>query len=76
MTLDKMAMLTTPDQIAGFRMLTLLAGLKLEVRGLRKTGRSCYQIVKQEFGLTGNRKQVLEAFQELVYERGLKPRPE
>lgn len=76
MTHDTMAMLTTPDQIAGFRMLTLLAGLKLEVRGLRKTGRSCYQIVKQEFGLTGNRKQVLEAFQELVYERGLKPRPE
>jgi hypothetical protein len=71
-----MTILTTPEQIAGFRMLTLLAGLKLEVRGLRKSGRSCYQIVKQEFGLTGNRRQVLDAFQELVYERGLKPRPE
>jgi hypothetical protein len=71
-----MSALTTPDQIQAFRMLTLLSGLKLEVRGLRKTGRSCYQIVKQEFGLKGNRRQVLDAFQELINELELKPHPE
>ena len=58
--------LTTPDQIQAYRMLTLLSGLKLEVRGLRTSGRSCYQIIKQEFGLTGNRRQVLEAYQKIV----------
>jgi len=71
-----MSALITPDQIQAFRMLTLLSGLKLEVRGLRKTGRSCYQIVKQEFGLKGNRRQVLDAFQELINELELKPSPE
>ena len=71
-----MTVLTTPEQIAGFRMLTLLAGLKLEVLGMRKSGRSCYQIVKQEFGLKGTRRQVLEAYQELLYDRGLKQRPQ
>lgn len=58
--------LTTPGQIQAFRMLTLLSGLKLEVRGLRTSGRSCYQIIKQEFGLKGNRRQVLEAYQKIV----------
>lgn len=71
-----MTVLDTPEQIQAFRMLTLLAGLKLEVRGLRKTGRSCYQIVKQEFGLTGTRRKVLADFEELIYDMGLKPRPE
>lgn len=71
-----MTALTTPDQIQAFRMLTLLSGLKLEVRGLRTSGRSCYQIIKQEFGLTGNRRQVLEVYQEMIYELGLKPRPD
>lgn len=61
-----MTVLDTPAQIQVFRMLTLLAGLKLEVRGLRKSGRSCYQIIKQEFGLKGNRRQVLEAYQKIV----------
>jgi hypothetical protein len=76
MTHDTMVMLTTPEQIAGFRMLTLLAGLKLEVLGMRKSGRSCYQIIKQEFGLKGTRRQVLDAYQELLYKRGLKQRPQ
>lgn len=71
-----MTVLDTPEQIQGFRMLTLLAGLKLEVRGLRKSGRSCYQIVKAEFGLTGTRRKVLADFEELIYDMGLKPRPE
>ncbi len=68
-----MTALTTHDQIAAYRMLTLLAGLKLEVRGLRLSGRSCYQIIKAEFGMTGNRRQVLEQYQALIDEMGIKP---
>jgi len=36
-----MTAITEPDQILAYRMLTLLAGLRLEVRGLRTKGRSC-----------------------------------
>jgi hypothetical protein len=64
--------ITEPDQILAYRMLTLLAGLRLEVRGLRMKGRSCYQIVKAEFGLTGNRRQVLEQYEAMLIDRGIK----
>lgn len=67
-----MTALTTPEQIAAYRMLTLLSGLKLEARGLRKSGRSCYQIIKAEFGLTGNRRQVLEKYEALLQDKGIK----
>jgi hypothetical protein len=47
------------------------------VRGLRMKGRSCYQIVKSEFALTGNRRQVLEQYETLLNDRGIKKaRPE
>jgi hypothetical protein len=72
-----MTAITDPEHIQQFRMLTLLAGLRLEVRGLRMKGRSCYQIVKSEFGLTGNRRQVLEQYETILNDRGIKKaRPE
>ena len=46
-----------------YRMLAIKSGLKLELTGLRLTrGRSCYSIVKSEFGLRGNKRKVYEAF--------------
>lgn len=72
-----MTAITNPEHIAQFRMLTLLAGLRLEVRGLRTKGRSCYQIVKAEFALTGNRRQVLEQYETMLIDLGIKKaRPE
>jgi hypothetical protein len=65
-------MLTDADQILNFRLLTLLSGLKLEVRGLRTRGRSCYQIIKAETGLKGTRRQVLEQFEKQLIEQGIK----
>ena len=67
-----MTAITDPEHIKQFRMLSLLAGLRLEVRGLRMKGRSCYQIVKAEFALTGNRRQVLEQYETLLNDRGIK----
>jgi len=67
-----MTMLTDADQILNFRLLTLLSGLKLEVRGLRTRGRSCYQIIKAETGLKGTRRQVLEQFEKQLIEQGIK----
>ena len=67
-----MTVLDQPNQIKAFRLLTLRSMLRLEVRGLRKTGRSAYQIIKSEFGLKGNRKQVLEQFEKIAYEYNAK----
>ena len=51
------------------RMITLMHGLRLEVRGMRLTrGRTCYAIVKQEYGLKGNKQRVLDQFQEILDE--------
>ena len=61
-------MLTNPDQIQAYRMLTLLKGLELECKGLRMSGRSCYAIIKKEFNLKGNRASVLAQFTELTKE--------
>ena len=58
--------LDTPDQIAVARMLTLRKGLQLEIKGKRHSGRSCYSIIKRDFGLTGTRARVLEQFEQLI----------
>lgn len=45
--------------IDNFRILTLIQGLKLEMKGLKMSrGRSCYQTIKNEFGLKGSREKV------------------
>jgi hypothetical protein len=59
--------ITSPNEIQLFRLLTLRSGLKLEIRGLKVSkGRSCFAIIKQEFGLTGSREEVLEQFNEML----------
>jgi len=56
--------ITEPNQIATYRLLTLRAGLRLELRGLKiSKGRSCYAIIKQEFGFKGDKANVLEQFE-------------
>jgi hypothetical protein len=52
-------MLTTPDQIEHFRMLTLYQGLKLEIAGIKvKRNVSILKILKR-MGYKGTRKTVL-----------------
>ena len=59
--------ITEPNQIATYRLLTLRAGLRLELRGLKVSkGRSCYAIIKQELGFKGNKAQVLDQFEEFL----------
>ena len=50
-----------------FRMITLASGLRAEVGGMRMTrGRTCYAVIKQEYGLRGNKAKVLVQFLPLV----------
>ena len=58
--------ITEPNQILLFRMQTLRSGLKLEIKGLRRSGRSFYTIIKKEWGLKGSRESVLEQFTEII----------
>jgi len=58
--LERLTMiLTTPNQIARYRLATLRAALKLEIAGMQRRGRSAYSILKDE-GFTGTRAAVLQ----------------
>ena len=59
------------NQVNLARMLTLLQGLEIEIMGMRLTskGRTCYSMIKREYGLKGSRKKVYDQFKEML-ERG------
>ena len=59
----------TPENINFVRMATLKSALKLEVAGLKRRGRSVYSIIKEEFGLTGNKRTVLSDFTKLIEQK-------
>ena len=64
--------LDTPEQIQMARYLTMRSGLKLEIQGLRLTrGVSCYKLIKDTFGLKGNKQKVLDQFEDLLREAGV-----
>ena len=54
-----MTVINRPEQIEAFRLLTLRQALTLEMKGLRRTGKSAYSILR-EMGYTGTRGEVLE----------------
>lgn len=61
-----MTILTTPAQIAMARKLALKAMLKLEIKGMSRSGRSAYAIIKEEFNLKGSKTRVLEQFTTMI----------
>jgi hypothetical protein len=61
--------ITGKENIAIFRLLTLRAALRLELKGLRRRGESAFSIIKREFNLSGNKESVLEQFNQLVEQR-------
>lgn len=58
----------TGESIMHYRLLTLIQGLKAEIRGMRLTskGRTCYAIIKSEYGFKGNKEKVLTQVEELM----------
>jgi len=51
--------LTTPDQIEHFRMLTLYQGLKLEIAGMKVNRHTSILKILKKMGYTGTRKTIL-----------------
>ena len=67
-----MIILDKPEQIQMAKYLTMRSGLKLEIQGLRLTrGVSCYKLIKDTFGLKGNKQKVLDQFEDLLREAGV-----
>ena len=61
----------TGNQVHAARYLTLRMGLYMELKGLKRHGRSCYSIIKEEFSLTGNKASVFEQFTAILRDRGI-----
>jgi len=56
----------TGSNILRYRLEVLLGGLKLELVGMKRHGRSMYAIIKDEFGLKGNKQKVYDQFKQMV----------
>jgi len=57
----------TPETINNYRMRVLLSGLRGEIKGIKLCrGRSCYAVIKEEFGLKGNKEKVLVQFKAIL----------
>jgi hypothetical protein len=55
------------DQVKVARILTLQAMLKLEIKGMTRSGRSAYSILKEEFNLKGNKQKVYDQMAEIIF---------
>lgn len=54
-----MSVIDHPQGIMLYRFATMIAGLKLEIKGMTRRGTSCYAILKNERGYKGNKLKVL-----------------
>lgn len=61
-----MSVIDSPSTILKYRMFVLKQGLKLELKGLKRRGRSFYSIIKEEFNLKGSKQKVYEQFERLL----------
>ena len=62
-----MAIITNPTQINHFRYLTILRGLRLEMRGLKMSrGMTMYALIKKELGLSGSRESVYNQLADML----------
>ena len=66
-----MILITGKENIANARKLVLRSGLSLELKGLKRHGRSCYSIIKEEFKLKGNKQNVFNQFETLLKKEGV-----
>jgi hypothetical protein len=58
-----MSVLTTPEQINKFQLLTLKSALGLEIKGLKRRGKSANTIACQLLGLPkGTKKEITYAY--------------
>ena len=54
------------QNVRNARLYALKGCLSLEMKGLKRRGQSAFAIVKQEFGLKGNKKEVYDQFLKII----------
>ena len=65
---DEATVISTPDQIAHARLLTLKYALMLEISGMKRRGQSVYAICRAEFGMRGSKARVLAQLEQRIRE--------
>jgi len=71
-----MGQVLVSSKILQYRERVLLSALQLEMAGMRRSGKSCYQIIKEEYGLHGNRQSVYDQFKKIVEQKAEERRNE
>jgi hypothetical protein len=61
-----MATVLTGESINNYRALVLLSALRLECKGMKRSGPSAYSIVKREFNLKGSKLSVLNQLESIL----------
>ena len=58
--------ITNPENIDLYTVKAKRVALVLEMKGMKKRGRSAYSLIKEEFGLKGNKQKVFEQLGEII----------
>ena len=58
--------ITNPEDIDLYTVKAKRVALVLEMKGMKKRGRSAYSLIKEEFGLKGNKQKVFEQLGEII----------
>jgi|TARA_R110000824_G_scaffold366428_2_gene555091 hypothetical protein len=69
---EQIQAINSSQSIKDYRTLALKSALSLEVKGMKRRGRSAYAMVKDEFGFRGNKQKVFDQLQEYVDENILR----
>lgn len=67
--MSKAIVLSTPDEIDFAQLAMLKGAVSLEVKGMKRHGRSAVAIAKERFGITGNKQSILDQLQKMVDKR-------
>ena len=55
-----------PEDIDLYSIVAKRSALVLEMRGMKRRGRSAYSLIKEEFGLKGNKQKIFEQLTEII----------
>ena len=61
-----MNIIDKPEDIALYNIVAKRTDLVLEMGGMKRKGRSVYSLIKEEFGLKGNKQKVYEQLTEII----------
>ena len=61
-----MNIIDKPEDIDLYSIVTKRSALALEMKGMKRRGRSAYSIIKEEFGLKGSKQKVFEQLTEII----------